>query len=105
MTAADEAGLFYAAQPIDQLRVDTADARTIPQVEIADAPRFAYRSVMLDVARHFFDLGTVKAHIDRAAHLEFNHLHLSDDQGWRSPPRSWPWCRCAPPTRCCSMPT
>ena len=40
---------------------------------------------MLDVARHFQTVETVKAYIDRAAGLKFNalHLHLSDDQGWR----------------------
>ena len=40
---------------------------------------------MLDVARHFFPVETVKAYIDRAAGLKFNalHLHLTDDQGWR----------------------
>ncbi|WP_051191982.1 beta-N-acetylhexosaminidase [Microbacterium luticocti] len=58
---------------------------TAPAVTIADAPRFAYRGVMLDVARHFFPVETVLGYIDRAAALKFNalHLHLSDDQGWR----------------------
>ena len=57
----------------------------IPAIEISDAPRFAYRGVMLDVARHFQTVDTIKAYIDRAAGLKFNalHLHLSDDQGWR----------------------
>src|SRR4029079_11086257 len=43
------------------------------------------RGVMLDVARHFQPVETVKAYIDRAAGLKFNalHLHLTDDQGWR----------------------
>ena len=54
-------------------------------MQIEDAPRFAYRGVMLDVARHFHPVETVKAYIDRAAGLKFNalHLHLTDDQGWR----------------------
>ena len=57
----------------------------VPAVQIADAPRFAHRGVMLDVARHFHGVDVVKAYIDRAAGLKFNvlHLHLSDDQGWR----------------------
>jgi hexosaminidase len=48
--------------------------------------------VMLDVARHFFDVDTVRAFIDRIALAKINHLHLhlSDDQGWRLHIESWP---------------
>ena len=86
VTGADAAGLFYGVQTLGQLiaarrrRLDRARAS-----QIEDAPRFAYRGVMLDVARHFHPVETVKAYIDRAAGLKFNalHLHLTDDQGWR----------------------
>ena len=85
VTAADAAGLFYGVQTLGQLVVRDREAFAIPAVLIEDAPRFAYRGVMLDVARHFFPVETVKAYIDRAAGLKFNalHLHLTDDQGWR----------------------
>ncbi|HET8927043.1 MAG TPA: family 20 glycosylhydrolase [Microbacterium sp.] len=85
VTAADEAGRFYALQTLEQLQTRDGGGWSIPAVEIADAPRFGYRGLMLDVARHFFDVGTVTAVIDRAASLKLNrlHLHLSDDQGWR----------------------
>lgn len=86
VTGGDAAGLFYGVQTLCQLITpDDRDGFVIPAVQIADAPRFAYRGVMLDVARHFFPVDTVKAYIDRAAGLKFNalHLHLSDDQGWR----------------------
>lgn len=85
ITAPDAAGLFYGAQTLGQLFVQGGDGWSIPAVTIEDAPRFAYRGVMLDVARHFFAVETVKAYIDRAASLKFNalHLHLADDQGWR----------------------
>jgi hexosaminidase len=81
----DAAGLCYGVHTLTQLVHGDADGWHVPAVEIADRPRFAYRGVMLDVARHFFDVATVKAFIDRAASLKFNHLHLhlSDDQGWR----------------------
>lgn len=80
-----DAGLFYAAQTLRQLLTADGEVWTLPRVEIDDAPRFEYRGVMLDVARTFFDVDTVKAFIERAASLKFNrlHLHLSDDQGWR----------------------
>lgn len=81
----DAAGLFYGVQTIGQLVRRDGGAWVVPSVAIEDAPRFAYRGVMLDVARHFFGPDTVKAYIDHAAALKFNalHLHLTDDQGWR----------------------
>jgi len=87
LVGADAAGLFYGVQTLGQLVAhDPATATwTVPAVRIDDAPRFSYRGVMLDVARHFHPVETVEAYIDRAASLKFNHLHLhlSDDQGWR----------------------
>ncbi|MGX5771301.1 beta-N-acetylhexosaminidase [Microbacterium trichothecenolyticum] len=85
VTGADAAGLFYGVQTLGQLIARDGDGWTIPAVTIEDAPRFAYRGVMLDVARHFHPVETVIGYIDRAASLKFNalHLHLTDDQGWR----------------------
>ncbi|WP_163617572.1 beta-N-acetylhexosaminidase [Microbacterium sp. B35-30] len=94
VTGADAAGLFYGVQTLGQLiarnsaggQQEGEDAEwTVPAVTIEDAPRFAYRGAMLDVARHFHPLETVKGYIDRAASLKLNalHLHLTDDQGWR----------------------
>lgn len=87
------AGIFYGAQTLVQALERSADGVIrVPAVEIEDSPRFAYRGMMLDVARHFFDVATVEAVIDRAAMLKLNHLHLhlSDDQGWRLDIPSWP---------------
>ena len=85
VTGADAAGLFYGVQTLGQLISRDGDAWVVPAVSIDDAPRFSYRGVMLDVARHFHPVETVKGYIDRAAGLKFNalHLHLADDQGWR----------------------
>lgn len=81
----DAAGLFYAVQTLRQLVTADGDEWHLPRVAIEDAPRFAYRGVMLDVARTFFPVDVIKGYIDRAASLKFNrvHLHLTDDQGWR----------------------
>ncbi|MET4157371.1 beta-N-acetylhexosaminidase [Agromyces sp. PvR057] len=96
------AGLFWATQSLRQLlpaeieRTDAAtppaDGWTLPAASVADAPRFAYRGSMLDVARHFFPVEDVLDHIDRIALLKLNvlHLHLTDDQGWRIQIDSWP---------------
>ena len=55
-------------------------------------PRFEWRSVMLDVARHFFGPRDVERFVDLIARYRFNglHLHLTDDQGWRIEITSWP---------------
>jgi hexosaminidase len=92
VTGADTAGLFYGVQTLGQLIRRDGDRWVVPAVDIADAPRFAYRGVMLDVARHFHGVDTVKGYIDRAASLKLNalHLHLTDDQGWRIELRSRP---------------
>jgi hexosaminidase len=101
LVAADPAGAFYGVQTLGQL-ISAAAAGAeatareleleLDAVTIDDAPRFAYRGVMLDVARHFHPVETVEAYIARAATLKFNvlHLHLSDDQGWRLELRSRP---------------
>ncbi|HPG07692.1 MAG TPA: beta-N-acetylhexosaminidase [Saprospiraceae bacterium] len=64
----------------------------VPTGTIRDMPRFAYRGVMLDVARHFFSVDEVKQYIDYLAEQKINylHLHLTDDQGWRIEIKSWP---------------
>jgi hexosaminidase len=94
------AGVFYAFQTLRQLLPPVIESRavvagrawSIPAVEINDAPRFAYRGMMLDVARHFFPVSDVKRYIDLMALHKFNHLHLhlTDDQGWRIEIYSFP---------------
>jgi hexosaminidase len=93
IAAPSAAGIFYGVQTLVQALDRSPDgALRVPALEIEDSPRFDYRGMMLDVARHFFDVATVKAVIDRAATLKLNHLHLhlSDDQGWRLHIESWP---------------
>ncbi len=64
----------------------------IPQVEINDAPRFSYRGMHLDVARHFFSVDEVKRYIDLLSLHKMNtfHWHLTDDQGWRIEIKKYP---------------
>ncbi|KAA9084998.1 family 20 glycosylhydrolase [Microbacterium radiodurans] len=83
--AADAAGLFYAVHTLVQAIDRRSGSWAVPALEIDDAPRFPYRGVMLDVARHFHDPATIAAYVERAAALKFNvlHLHLTDDQAWR----------------------
>lgn len=89
---ADHAGLWYGLQTLAQLmppnveRAGIAEAGfEIPAMVIEDAPRFAYRGMHLDVARHFFGPDFVKHYIDLLARYKINrfHWHLTEDQGWR----------------------
>jgi hexosaminidase len=99
LTANRAAGLFYGVQTIRQLMpvaVEHPGALNrelwIPAGTVTDAPRFAWRGSMLDVARHFLPIEEVRRHVDRMALYKLNrlHLHLSDDQGWRIEIKSWP---------------
>ncbi len=99
--ASDTAGLFYGGQSLRQLLPPASFAVSsggvavewrLPVVTVRDAPRYAWRGFMLDVARHFFTVEEVKRQIDLLAAHKFNrlHLHLTDDQGWRIEIRAWP---------------
>ncbi|MFE5485996.1 beta-N-acetylhexosaminidase [Streptomyces sp. NPDC056527] len=60
---------------------------SVPCVQITDVPRFSWRGVMLDVARHFRPVSFLRRYVDLLALHKLNvlHLHLTDDQGWRMP--------------------
>jgi len=61
-------------------------------VEINDEPRFVWRGLMMDVARHFMPMDVVKRNIDAMALVKLNvfHWHLSDDQGFRVETKTLP---------------
>ena len=93
------AGLFHGVQTLRQLLPRDVEARPSraargrsPAARIIDYPRYAYRGAMLDVVRHFFAVDEVKRYIDEIAQYKINylHLHLSDDQGWRIAIDAWP---------------
>src|SRR5690606_32029176 len=97
--ASQPAGLFYGIQTLRQLLPAEIERQSsnnpewlIPMGKIRDKPEYAYRGMMLDVARHFFPVEDVKHIIDLLAKYKMNrlHLHLSDDQGWRIEIKSWP---------------
>lgn len=97
-----EPGLFWGAQTLRQMLGPDAFRRapidpqrrewSLPAVAVEDAPRFAWRGLMLDVARHFLPKDGVLAYVDLLAAHKLNvlHLHLTDDQGWRLEIRRYP---------------
>lgn len=92
--APKRAGLFYGAVSVWQLAVQDAakGPAQLPAVEILDSPRFAWRGFMLDSARHFQGVDTIKSILDAMAAHKLNvlHWHLVDDQGWRLEIRKYP---------------
>ncbi|POX43300.1 beta-N-acetylhexosaminidase [Streptomyces sp. Ru73] len=94
ITGGDPAGVFWGAQTLRQLlgadafrRAPLAPGRAtdLPAVRIEDGPRFGWRGMMLDVARHFLPKDDVLRYLDLLAAHKLNvfHFHLTDDQGWR----------------------
>jgi hexosaminidase len=101
IVSAAPAGAFYATQSIRQLlppeifrsaAVSPKRSWTMPAVSIVDRPRFAYRGMHLDVARHFMPKAFVQKYVDLLALHKMNHFHwhLTDDQGWRLEIKKYP---------------
>ena len=98
--ANEPAGLFYGVQTLVQLFPKEIESATAvqnikweaPCVEITDYPRFGWRGLMFDVARHFFTKEDVKKYMDEMARYKYNllHFHLTDDEGWRIEIKSLP---------------
>ncbi len=90
---ASEAAVFYGIQTLyKSVPVGNHAQVSFSSATIDDAPRFAYRGMMLDVARHFRSVDFVKKYIDLLALHNINrfHWHLTDDQGWRIESDSYP---------------
>ena len=92
LTATTPHGLFDAVQTVRQLLPPWIESSTrepgpwtIPSVRIVDYPRYAYRGVLLDIARHYQTPSAVMQLIDQVSAYKVNtlHLHVSDDQGFR----------------------
>ncbi|MBK8711691.1 MAG: family 20 glycosylhydrolase [Niastella sp.] len=93
ISSGNSTGIFYGLQTLLQLLPpEKMDACDIAGILIKDKPRFAYRGMHLDVARHFSSAAFVKKYIDYLAMHKYNnfHWHLTDDQGWRIEIKKYP---------------
>ncbi|MDN5202248.1 beta-N-acetylhexosaminidase [Fulvivirgaceae bacterium BMA10] len=95
ITTSERHGLFYAIQTLHQIlsfQLTDKNDYKLPTIKIHDQPRFGYRALMLDPARHFLPIKDLKKYIDIMAFYKFNklHLHLTDDQGWRIEIKQYP---------------
>lgn len=100
IAAADLHGFFYALQSLRMQLPPALESQEpvpsvawkVPAMTLQDAPRFGYRGLMLDVVRFFMPKENVKKIIDAMALLKLNylHLHLVDDNGWRLEIKKYP---------------
>ena len=97
--ASAASGLYYGAQTLRQLLPPeiyspekVSKVWKCPAVEVRDVPRFGWRGLHLDVARHFMPKEDVLRFIDTMSTLKFNvlHWHLTEDQGWRIEIKKYP---------------
>lgn len=95
INGSDEAGAFYGVQTLRKSLPVVEQGRAnvnLAAAVINDSPRFGYRGMHLDVARHMFSSDFVKKYIDMLALHNMNtlHWHLTEDQGWRVEIKKYP---------------
>lgn len=92
LTAENDIGALRGLETLLQLLDSDEEGYYFPAIAIEDQPRFPWRGLMIDVARHFQPLDVIKRNLDGMAAVKMNvlHLHLSDDQGFRVESRVYP---------------
>jgi hexosaminidase len=90
--ARDASGLLHGGVTLWQLLTGASNRQSIAAMTIEDAPRFRWRGLMLDSARHYQSPEFIKRFIDWMAMHKLNvlHWHLTDDQAWRLEIRKYP---------------
>lgn len=85
INAVSDLGAMHALETLLQLLQNNSTSYYFPTIQIADFPRFAWRGLMIDAARHFQPVEVIKRNLDGLAAMKMNvfHWHLVDDQGWR----------------------
>ncbi|HTB20982.1 MAG TPA: family 20 glycosylhydrolase [Bryobacteraceae bacterium] len=92
LTAPNPLGVLRGLETFRQLIVSGPQGAEVPVADIQDHPRFAWRGLHLDVARHWMPIEVVKRNLDGMAAVKLNvfHWHLSDDQGFRVESQRFP---------------
>src|SRR5437016_2351318 len=85
LDASNSLGVLHGLQTLLQLIHIGPQGFALPALTINDQPRFPWRGLLIDVARHFMPVEVIKRNLDGMEAVKFNvlHWHLSDDQGFR----------------------
>ncbi|WP_040473884.1 beta-N-acetylhexosaminidase [Flavobacterium frigoris] len=85
INATTDLGALHGLETLLQLLQNSSASFYFPNVTISDSPRFIWRGLMIDAARHFQPVDVIKRNLDAMASMKMNvfHWHLADDQGWR----------------------
>jgi hexosaminidase len=85
LTAPTTVGAMRGLETVLQLLEGDKDGFYFPAVSISDRPRFPWRGLMIDSARHFQPMEVLKRNLDAMAAVKLNvlHWHLTEDQGFR----------------------
>jgi hexosaminidase len=92
LSAPNPLGVLRGLETFRQLAVSNGSGLEAPAVVIDDQPRFPWRGLHLDVARHWMPIDVVKRNLGGMAAVKLNvfHWHLSDDQGFRVESKRFP---------------
>ena len=85
INATSDLGALHGLETLLQLLQNNSTSYYFPTAKITDLPRFTWRGLMIDVARHYQPIDVIKRNLDAMAAVKMNvfHWHLTDDQGWR----------------------
>ncbi len=92
ITAPTTVGAMRGLETFLQLLEGDTGGFYFPAVSIDDKPRFPWRGLMIDSARHFQPMEVIKRNLDAMAAVKMNvlHWHLTEDQGFRIETKSYP---------------
>ncbi|MBK7709144.1 MAG: family 20 glycosylhydrolase [Acidobacteria bacterium] len=92
LSAATTVGAMRGLETLLQLLEGDKDGFYFPAVTIEDKPRFPWRGLMIDSARHFQPMEVIKRNLDAMAAVKMNvfHWHLTEDQGFRVESKKFP---------------
>ena len=85
INATSDLGALHGLETLLQMLQNNSTSFYFPTVQVDDFPRFTWRGLMIDAARHFQPVDVIKRNLDALAAMKMNvfHWHLVDDQGWR----------------------
>jgi hexosaminidase len=92
LSAPNPLGVLRGLETFLQLVVHDPQGFAAAAASIKDRPRFPWRGLLIDTARHWMPMEVLKRNIDAMAAVKLNvlHWHITDDQGFRIESKKFP---------------